>query len=136
MRATEHVELLLAIPQQQPDPQAQSCRQSMHRTLAHFVACQRSWLPLIQAIINGRARAAVKLHPLKLMESTGLLQTEWSELTAEYVRNAELWESLTNAADPLHKLTVGHRTWTVTELTERLVGHESHHLAEHGLVAP
>ncbi len=135
MRATEHVEILRALSIQDPEPWAAFCRQSVHRTLAHFVACQRSWLPLLQAIIEGKSRATVKPHPLKLMEQSGLLQTEWSALIAEYATNAQKWDDLTKLADPAHNLTVGHRTWTVSELTGRLIGHERHHLAEHGLVA-
>ena len=68
------------------------------------------------------------------MEESGLLQAEWYELISEHKTNAERWEEVVQLADPMHKLTVAHRTWTAQELTDRLIGHERHHLAEHNLV--
>jgi hypothetical protein len=135
MFATEHIDLIRGLPPQVPDHSAEFCRQSLHRTLAHLVACQRAWLPLVQAIIDGKTRARVKPHPLRLMETSGLLNADWTELTAEYASNAHKWALLSRGADPEHQMTVGHRSWTVTELTGRLIDHERHHLAEHGLPA-
>lgn len=135
LTATKHVSLFSSLPAQSPVPEATKCAESIHRTLAHLVACQIASLPFLSALAKGKSSARYVEHPLRLQTSLGLVGLPWEELLRQYVANAKQWDEDLSQIPTDATIKINQKPFTAKTLTEKLLAHERHHLAEHNLVA-
>lgn len=68
------------------------------------------------------------------MTTAGLTTATWEALVSEHHDNSMKWDELMVQVSPELRINIGHRSWNIAELTDRLINHERHHLAEHKLV--
>ena len=112
----------------EPDPTVEYCRESQHRTLAHFAACHIAWLPLLNRIENGEAKGRLRWSPHQLFRNENYCLKAWDELMSEFNDGRSRWRSLLQQIDLDHEIEIAKRMWTAKSLTKRLVVHEKGHL--------
>lgn len=128
-----HEEFLCELPPYSPTPETLVCRDSWHRTLGHLSACQTTWLQLMQFLLNGTEKGDPECHPWQLYQRNQYAQQPWSELLAEFQMGRASWRLALDTVKPSATVQTKTKRYDARELTRRLVLHEEHHLAEHGI---
>ncbi|MBC8065679.1 MAG: DinB family protein [Chlorobia bacterium] len=127
-RMDEHERYIYALEPAEPDPSASRCVHSRHRTLAHLRACQETWLEACIAF-EQRQRPRLKLlHPWRLFERKSYELVPWEEHLAAFKAERLRWKDLLKSADRTKAGKINEKEHSIESLTDRLVGHEHHHL--------
>lgn len=111
-----------------PDPGAERCEQSVHRTLGHLRACQELWLLTARAFIRSPGVVLTVPHPWRVFDKEGYVNVPWEEHMARYHDDRETWLQMEAEVDPEVGGKWNKRPDTVFGLTRRLAEHENYHL--------
>ena len=114
----------------EPMPEAEYCRESPHRTLGHLTACEISWLPILQAIFNGDPKGRSRMHPNMHFRKEQFAVKPWAELLDMFLATREEWRRLLDEVDLDREIQTRTRIHNARTLTQKLVDHESRHLAD------
>src|SRR4051794_16264917 len=77
-----------------PDPAAQRCVHSRHRTLAHLRACQETWLDGCLAFDQTSAPRLKLLHPWRLFEQQSYELIPWEQHLTVFLADRARWKQL------------------------------------------
>lgn len=113
---------------EEPNPSAQRCVHSRHRTLAHLRACQESWL---EACIEFKQRQNPRLkmlHPWRAFEQNSYALLSWEEHLRVYLADRTRWKELLLTTDRERGGKINDKEFSIESLTKRLVDHEHYHL--------
>ncbi len=116
-------------PEEQPDLSCLRCAQSKHRTLAHLRACQEQWLKVAQRFASEHEPRFTILHPWRLFEANSYASFGWQEHLSQFINDRRHWLTLRDNVDPTRGGCWNRRSDTIFTLTERLVEHETFHIA-------
>lgn len=122
---------IAAWPAAEPDPDALRCEFSRHRTLAHLRAAQETWLEAALLFAEKENPRLVRPHPWRLFQERGYESIPWTEHRERFLADREAWLQLIRQPD-LDRNRGGKlsgKPCTIATLTEKLVGHESHHVS-------
>lgn len=113
-----------------PNPTAERCLQSRHRTLGHLRACQEQWLIALEAFLVADNPNVTFLHPWRHFETQGYASARWEEHMEAYCRDRRRWIELISTADRTRDGKWNRKPDTVEGLTARLAAHEAHHISD------
>lgn len=129
LRLDENLRTIVSWQPEDPDPSAQRCEQSRHRTLGHLRACQEQWLIVLRAFLECESPSVKIVHPWRVFEVQKYAHLPWEEHLHKFVLDREEWmrlrdESLRDRSglrNGIQDSTLG--------LTRRLACHETSHLS-------
>lgn len=116
----------------EPNPSAQRCSQSRHRTLGHLRAAQETWLDAVRHFSAKEGSNLKRLHPLRLFDQMGYDLAPWDDHLEQFRRDREEWLDIVSSPtlDRNRGGKLSGRAETIASLTHRLVTHEARHIAE------
>lgn len=129
-RLKSQAEQISAWENSSPDPLAQFCNDSPHRTMGHLRACQEQWLNALQAFVDRDNPSVSFLHPWRHFEAQAYQSVSWESHLEKFMSDRELWIKLISHADWERGGRWNRKQDTVGGLTVRLVRHEQKHLAD------
>ncbi len=124
-----HSQLIAAWEIDLPNPTAQRCIESRHRTLAHLRACQETWLAACLAF-EAKPGASLKLlHPWRLFDQKGYADLPWEENLAAFMDDRVRLLEMLRRVDRTIGGKVNANAYTIEGLIAgRMLAHERHHL--------
>ncbi|MBX3113184.1 MAG: hypothetical protein KF836_01325 [Fimbriimonadaceae bacterium] len=112
-----------------PNPEAERCEFCRHRTLAHFRACQETWLHAIQEFAAKPTPSVNLLHPWKSFVKNNYQLVSWDDHMTRFMNDRAAWLLLLESGvDRTLGGKLSRQPQTIESLTGRLVGHETHHI--------
>jgi hypothetical protein len=124
----ENEQLISAWQPAEPDPAAQRCAESRHRTLAHLRACQETWLEACIAFDHQHSPRLKMLHPWRLFQQKSYELAPWDDHLAAYLADRARWKHLLKSTDRHQSGKINDKERSIESLTQQLVAHERHHL--------
>ena len=125
----EHEAFIDAWEPEPPDPSAQRCVQSKHRTLAHLRACQEQFLEVCLAFAEKPGGRIKLLHPWRHFEKNSYELVTWEEHLAKFKGDRLNWKRMLETTD--RTLSGRHNHYeerSIETYTNYLLSHEHHHL--------
>lgn len=118
-----------SLPSERPNPAAQRCQYSRHRTLAHLRACQEQWLYVVSEFLARQSPNVKILHPLRKFDHEGYIEILWGDHMSKFLEDRATWLELRLISDWNRGGKMNGKPESVATLTRRLALHEVHHLA-------
>lgn len=124
-----HSQLIAAWEIDLPNPTAQRCIESRHRTLAHLRACQETWLAACLAFETKPGPSLKLLHPWRLFDQKGYADLSWEEHLAAFLEDRVRLLEMLQRVDRTIGGKVNAKAYTIEGLMAgRMLAHERRHL--------
>lgn len=112
-----------------PNPDAQRCVKSRHRTLAHLRACQETWLAACEAFEKKPGANLKPPHPWRLFEQKGYATLPWEKHMNAYTSDRARLLDVLRRVDRTIGGKVNANAYSIESLmASRMAAHERHHL--------
>lgn len=111
-----------------PNPAAERCEFSRHRTLAHLRACQEQWLAVATEFLNRDSPNVTILHPWRKFAAEGYANLEWESHMNRFKTDRAIWLQLLEEADWSRGGRMNRKPESIGSLARRLAEHERYHI--------